>query len=212
MQILMQYLICITKILEKKINMICTGVFLGYKMVKWLVLSFTMCRLLHSAIGLFFSLLVLLPFFHRRCTNLIDMAMLQDPVYAEPLSTITGSPSMVQHEILNNRRHVLTKVSTLVYPFSGLGRFFIQDASFSGSFGSVKHEHSVVYTPWQDTAGSVKLWEITRGFMVADYGQVGLMALSLIDNWYGNQNFHSWLAERHWLLSSDLFKMVLLHG
>ncbi|XP_021891207.1 WD repeat-containing protein 48 isoform X2 [Carica papaya] len=54
------------------------------------------------------------------------------PVYKEPTFTIAGTPAIVQHEILNNRRHVLTK----------------------------------------DTAGSVKLWEITRGIVVEDYGKV----------------------------------------
>ncbi|XP_059598560.1 uncharacterized protein LOC100248769 isoform X1 [Vitis vinifera] len=54
------------------------------------------------------------------------------PVHKEPSFTIPGTPGIVQHEILNNRRHVLTK----------------------------------------DTAGSVKLWEITRGIVVEDYGQV----------------------------------------
>ncbi|KAJ4719586.1 WD repeat-containing protein [Melia azedarach] len=54
------------------------------------------------------------------------------PVYKEPNFSIPGIPGIVQHEILNNRRHVLTK----------------------------------------DTAGSVKLWEITRGVVVEDYGKV----------------------------------------
>ncbi|XP_024969147.1 WD repeat-containing protein 48-like isoform X2 [Cynara cardunculus var. scolymus] len=54
------------------------------------------------------------------------------PVYREPTLTIGGNPGIVQHEILNNRRHVLTK----------------------------------------DNAGSVKLWEITRGVAIQDYGQV----------------------------------------
>ncbi|PON69509.1 Guanine nucleotide-binding protein, beta subunit [Trema orientale] len=54
------------------------------------------------------------------------------PVYKEPTLTIPGTPAVVQHEILNNRRHVLTK----------------------------------------DTAGSVKLWEITRGAVIEDYGKV----------------------------------------
>ncbi|KAK8545446.1 hypothetical protein V6N13_066728 [Hibiscus sabdariffa] len=53
-------------------------------------------------------------------------------VYEEPIFSIPGTPAIVQHEILNNRRHVLTK----------------------------------------DTAGSVKLWEITRGVVIEDYGQV----------------------------------------
>ncbi|KAE8734690.1 WD repeat-containing protein 48-like protein isoform 2 [Hibiscus syriacus] len=54
------------------------------------------------------------------------------PVYKEPNFTIPGTPAIVQHEILNNRRHVLTK----------------------------------------DAAGSVKRWEITRGVVIEDYGQV----------------------------------------
>ncbi|KAK8633794.1 hypothetical protein V6N13_014630 [Hibiscus sabdariffa] len=54
------------------------------------------------------------------------------PVYKEPNFTIPGTPAIVQHEILNNRRHVLTK----------------------------------------DAAGSVKLWEITRGVVTENYGQV----------------------------------------
>ncbi|KAF6173753.1 hypothetical protein GIB67_042921, partial [Kingdonia uniflora] len=54
------------------------------------------------------------------------------PVYKEPSFTIPGTPGVVQHEILNNRRHVLTK----------------------------------------DTEESVKLWEITRGVVVEDYGKV----------------------------------------
>ncbi|XP_078444046.1 transducin/WD40 repeat-like superfamily protein [Wolffia australiana] len=55
-----------------------------------------------------------------------------DPVYTEPSFTIPGTPGIVQHEILNNRRQVLTK----------------------------------------DAAGSVKLWEITKGTVVEDYGEV----------------------------------------
>ncbi|KAI5676493.1 hypothetical protein M9H77_07443 [Catharanthus roseus] len=54
------------------------------------------------------------------------------PVYQEPSFSISGTPGIVQHEILNNRRHVLTK----------------------------------------DTAGIVKLWEITRGIVVENYGEV----------------------------------------
>ncbi|KAI4301877.1 hypothetical protein L6164_035114 [Bauhinia variegata] len=54
------------------------------------------------------------------------------PVYKEPAFTICGTPAIVQHEVLNNKRHVLTK----------------------------------------DTAGSVKLWEITRGAVIEDYGKV----------------------------------------
>ncbi|KAI3696049.1 hypothetical protein L1987_79058 [Smallanthus sonchifolius] len=54
------------------------------------------------------------------------------PLYREPTFSIDGIPGIVQYEILNNKRHVLTK----------------------------------------DNAGSVKLWEITRGVLVQDYGQV----------------------------------------
>lgn len=36
---------------------------------------------------------------------------------------------------------------------------------------------------WQDTAGSVKLWEITKGIVVADYGKVTLVLfLVVFDN------------------------------
>ncbi|XP_061348447.1 uncharacterized protein LOC133293849 isoform X1 [Gastrolobium bilobum] len=54
------------------------------------------------------------------------------PVYKEPALTIAGTPGIVQHEVLNNKRHVLTK----------------------------------------DTSGSVKLWEITKGVVIEDYGKV----------------------------------------
>ncbi|XP_042014970.1 WD repeat-containing protein 48-like isoform X2 [Salvia splendens] len=54
------------------------------------------------------------------------------PVYREPFLTICGTSAIVQHEILNNKRHVLTK----------------------------------------DTAGTVKLWEITRGLVTENYGEV----------------------------------------
>ncbi|XP_020105362.1 WD repeat-containing protein 48 isoform X2 [Ananas comosus] len=54
------------------------------------------------------------------------------PVYKEPSITIPGIPGIIQHEILNNRRHVLTK----------------------------------------DTAGSVKLWDVTRGIVTEDYGKI----------------------------------------
>ncbi|RAL50465.1 hypothetical protein DM860_016932 [Cuscuta australis] len=54
------------------------------------------------------------------------------PVYREPSCSIPGTPGIVKHEILNNRRHVLTK----------------------------------------DTAGTVKLWEITRGTVIENYGEV----------------------------------------
>ncbi|RRT67619.1 hypothetical protein B296_00039096 [Ensete ventricosum] len=63
------------------------------------------------------------------------------PVYKEPSFTIPGIPGIVQYEILNNRRHVLTKV-------------MISTCSL------------------QDTSGSVKLWEITRGVVIEDYGKV----------------------------------------
>lgn len=54
------------------------------------------------------------------------------PVYQEPSVTILGTSGIVQHDILNNRRQVLTK----------------------------------------DTAGSVKLWDVTRGIVIEDYGEV----------------------------------------
>lgn len=54
------------------------------------------------------------------------------PVNTQPSFVIPGSPGIVQHEILNNRRHVLTK----------------------------------------DAEGTVKLWEITRGAVLEDYGKV----------------------------------------
>ncbi|XP_073065247.1 uncharacterized protein [Primulina eburnea] len=54
------------------------------------------------------------------------------PVYREPSFTIHGTPAIVQHEILNNRRHVLTK----------------------------------------DTSGTVKLWEVTKGAVIENYGEV----------------------------------------
>ncbi|KAE8695455.1 WD repeat-containing protein 48-like protein isoform 2 [Hibiscus syriacus] len=60
------------------------------------------------------------------------------PVYKEPNFTIAGTPAIVQHEVLNNRRHVLTK----------------------------------------DAAGSVKLWEITKGVVIEDYGQ------TLVYSWF----------------------------
>lgn len=42
------------------------------------------------------------------------LAFLQVPVFKEPNFTIPGIPGIVQHEILNNRRHVLTKVNIIV--------------------------------------------------------------------------------------------------
>ncbi|XP_042758390.1 uncharacterized protein LOC111908032 isoform X2 [Lactuca sativa] len=53
-------------------------------------------------------------------------------VYKVPTLTIDVIPWIVQHEILNNRRHVLTK----------------------------------------DNGGSVKLWGITKGVVIEDYGQI----------------------------------------
>ncbi|KAK7277868.1 hypothetical protein RJT34_22887 [Clitoria ternatea] len=54
------------------------------------------------------------------------------PVYKQPIVTIHGTPALVQHEVLNDRKHVLTK----------------------------------------DASDSVKLWEITKGVVVEDYGKV----------------------------------------
>lgn len=52
--------------------------------------------------------------------------------YKQLTLTIPGIPAIVQHEILNNKRHVLKN----------------------------------------DTSGSVKLWEITKGVSFEDYGKV----------------------------------------
>ncbi|KAM7278794.1 hypothetical protein ACFE04_005928 [Oxalis oulophora] len=54
------------------------------------------------------------------------------PAYKEPTLSIPGTAAIVQHEVLNNKRHILAK----------------------------------------DTNGSVKLWEISRGIVVEDYGKV----------------------------------------
>ncbi|KAH9688385.1 WD REPEATS REGION domain-containing protein [Citrus sinensis] len=72
------------------------------------------------------------------------------PVFKEPNFTIPGIPGIVQHEILNNRRHVLTK----------------------------------------DAAGSVKLWEITRGVVVEDYGKVSIPAWFTVDTRLGSLSVH----------------------
>ncbi|KZV24977.1 hypothetical protein F511_01947 [Dorcoceras hygrometricum] len=53
------------------------------------------------------------------------------PIYKKPSFSICGAAAIVQHEILNNRRHVLTK----------------------------------------DTSGTVKLWEITKGVVIENYGE-----------------------------------------
>ncbi|CAH2055060.1 unnamed protein product [Thlaspi arvense] len=54
------------------------------------------------------------------------------PAYKEPSITVPGTHPIVQHEILNNKRQILTK----------------------------------------DAAGAVKLWDITRGVVVEDYGKI----------------------------------------
>ncbi|KAL6526160.1 hypothetical protein OROMI_029800 [Orobanche minor] len=64
--------------------------------------------------------------------ELLESTRYQAPVYREPSFGIDGTSAIVKHEILNNRRHVLTK----------------------------------------DTAGAVKLWEITRGVVIENYGEV----------------------------------------
>nr|KAJ0187803.1 hypothetical protein LSAT_V11C900494310 [Lactuca sativa] len=56
-------------------------------------------------------------------------------LYKVPTLTIDVIPGIAQHEILNNRRHVLTK----------------------------------------DNDASVKLWGITKGVVIEDYGQVAYM-------------------------------------
>ena len=45
------------------------------------------------------------------------MVVFQVPVNKEPIFTIPGTPGIVQHEILNNRRHVLTKVIMLIFSY-----------------------------------------------------------------------------------------------
>ncbi|CAN8269889.1 unnamed protein product [Cochlearia groenlandica] len=54
------------------------------------------------------------------------------PAYNEPSITVPGTHPILQHEILNNKRQILTK----------------------------------------DAAGSVKLWDITKGVVVEDYGKI----------------------------------------
>lgn len=44
--------------------------------------------------------------------------VVQVPVYKEPVFTIPGTPGIVQHEILNNRRHVLTKVMRVTFSYA----------------------------------------------------------------------------------------------
>ncbi|KAK6152722.1 hypothetical protein DH2020_012361 [Rehmannia glutinosa] len=72
------------------------------------------------------------------------------PVYREPSLSIHGTSAIVQHEILNNRRHVLTK----------------------------------------DTAGTVKLWEITRGVVIENYGEVSIPAWFTVDARLGSLSVH----------------------
>lgn len=54
------------------------------------------------------------------------------PLNAKPAFTVPGTPAIVQHTVLNDRRHVLTK----------------------------------------DFTGTVKLWEITKGSVLKDFGKV----------------------------------------
>eukprot|EP00256_Glycine_max_P069151 XP_025983746.1 WD repeat-containing protein 48 isoform X3 [Glycine max] len=72
------------------------------------------------------------------------------PVYKEPILTILGTPAIVQHEVLNNKRHVLTK----------------------------------------DASGSVKLWEITKGVVIEDYGKVSIPAWFTVDTRLGSLSVH----------------------
>ncbi|KAH1195992.1 Benzyl alcohol O-benzoyltransferase [Glycine max] len=72
------------------------------------------------------------------------------PVYKEPTLTILGTPAIVQHEVLSNKRHVLTK----------------------------------------DASGSVKLWEITKGIVVEDYGKVSIPAWFTVDTRLGSLSVH----------------------
>ncbi|KAL8224227.1 hypothetical protein R6Q57_019702 [Mikania cordata] len=65
-------------------------------------------------------------------SHLYYFSFLFVPLFREPTLSIDGIPGIVQYEILNNKRHVLTK----------------------------------------DNADFVKLWEITTGVVIKDYGQV----------------------------------------
>ncbi|KAL3330026.1 hypothetical protein AABB24_034072 [Solanum stoloniferum] len=83
------------------------------------------------------------------------------PIFKEPSFSIYGTPGIVQHEILNNRRHVLTK----------------------------------------DTADAVKLWEITRGAVTQNYGEVSfdnkkeeLFEMVSIPAWFTVDTRHGCLA------------------
>ena len=53
------------------------------------------------------------------CADIVGYS--QAPVYKEPIFTIPGTPAIVQNEILNNRRHVLTKVNVVLLIFIGFG-------------------------------------------------------------------------------------------
>ncbi|KAM0060037.1 putative transcription factor WD40-like family [Helianthus debilis subsp. tardiflorus] len=101
------------------------------------------------------------------------------PVYKEPTFSIDGIPGIIQYEILNNKRHVLTK----------------------------------------DNAGSVKLWEITRGVVIENYGQVSfekkkeeLFEMVSIPSWFtvdsrlGNLSVH---LDTPQCFSAELYTMDL---
>jgi WD repeat-containing protein 48 len=104
-------------------------------------------------------------------TKYLWSVLLQVPVYKEPSLVIPGVPAIIQHEIMNNRRHVLTKVITkfllhvlLLIQLQGLASWCMHPSPFL-----------------QDTAGSVKLWEITRGAVIEDFGKVFVLLIFLDD-------------------------------
>ncbi|XP_073149654.1 uncharacterized protein [Henckelia pumila] len=72
------------------------------------------------------------------------------PIYKKPSFSIPGAAAIVQHEILNNRRHVLTK----------------------------------------DTSGTVKLWEITKGVVIKNYGEVSIPPWCNTDTRLGSLSVH----------------------
>ncbi|KAI7731012.1 hypothetical protein M8C21_022744 [Ambrosia artemisiifolia] len=101
------------------------------------------------------------------------------PVYKEPTFSIDGIPGIIKYEIMNNKRHVLTK----------------------------------------DNAGSVKLWEITRGVVIENYGQVSfekkkeeLFEMVSIPSWFtvdsrlGNLSVH---LDTPQCFSAELYSMDL---
>ncbi|TYG73278.1 hypothetical protein ES288_D04G088700v1 [Gossypium darwinii] len=64
-----------------------------------------------ACVGLTISGICFSIFFHHLpFINVLTLSVIQAAVHKEPIFSIPGTPAIVQHEILNNRRHVLTKV------------------------------------------------------------------------------------------------------